>query len=314
MIVRSLLLGFLFPLSVLHASGAGKGHAAPSPSLTPESETINHPLSSIALKGSYKTIFQRVIQARLFHQGVWTLADHSQTPVTIARTIASLRPSFVTGLLRLPDRGIPGNAEVEAFNTVRNAVTSTDKRCRFDVVLNIGGEREQEPLIRRMREISTLLHHDAWTLFVAPDDVLVDPDVLEDTIAYAHSQGQMVGYDGPVSLIPEGVDYIVIRAWDLKVNRDQIEHLRSKHRVPLVVEIPTTFGSKINKDCTDYVTNMNAVEKGEVLSDFAVNQSAWGYRLAYPVFYPVEPNRHVFDATKESILMVTIRSLLTRFN
>lgn len=314
MIVRCLFLGLLFPLSALHASGAGKGHVSPNPTSTPASETINQPLSSTALKGSYKAIFQRVIQVRLFHQGSWTLADHSQTPVTIARTIASLRPSFVTGLLRLPDRGIPGNAEIEAFNTVRNAVTSTDKGCRFDVVLNMGGEREAEPLIRRMKEITTLLHHDAWTFFVAPDDVSVNPEVLEDTISYAHSQGQMVGYDGPVSLIPEGVDYIVIRAWDLKVNRDQIEHLRSKHRVPLVVEIPSTFGSKPNKDCTDYVTNMNAVEKGEVLTDFAENQAAWGYRLAYPVFYPVEPSRHVFDATKESILMVTIRSLLARFN
>ena len=136
---------------------------------------------------------------------------------------------------------------------------------------------------------------------------------MEDTIAYAHSQGQMVGYDGPISLIPEGVDYIVIRAWDLKVKRDQVEHLRSKQRVPLIVELPTTFGTKASKDCTDYMSHMNPVEKGEVLADLAENQ-AWGYRLAYPVFYPVDPNRHVFDATKDTILMVTIRSLLARYN
>lgn len=312
--IRSLFLFFLIPLSALHASGAGKGHAPANPFSATEAETINHPLSSAALKGSYKSIFQRVVQVRLFHQGSWAFADHSQTPVTVARTIASLHPSFVTGILRLSDRGIPGNAEVEAFNTVRNAVTSTEKGCRFDVVLNIAGEPEQETLIRRMKETTTLLHHDAWTLFVAPDDVSVYPDVLEDTIAYAHSQGQMVGYDGPVSLIPDGVDYIVIRAWDLKVKRDQIERLRSKHHVPLVVEIPSTFGSKPNTDCTHYMANMNAVEKGNVLTDLAENQGAWGYRLAYPVFYPVEPNRRVFDATKESILMVTIRSLLARYN
>lgn len=311
---RCLILGFLIPFSALHASGAGKGHAAQSPSPTPASETINQPLSQGALKGSYKTIFQRVIQARLYQLGSWTLADPSQTPVTAARTITSLKPSFVTGLLRLPDRGIPGNAEVEAFNTVRAAVMAADKGCRFDAVLNVGGEREADPLIRRMKEITTLLHHDAWTLFVAPDDVSVNPEVLEDTIAYAHSQGQMAGYDGPLSLIPEGVDYIVVRAWDLKVNREQIERLRSKHRVPLLVEIPTTFGNKPNTDCTDYVTKMNATEKGEVLTDLAENQGAWGYRFAYPVFYPIEPNRHAFDATKETILMVTIRSLLARYN
>lgn len=314
MSARCLILGLLVPFSALHASGAGKGSAPQGSPVTPAAEAMNRPLSSAELKGSSKAIFQRVIQARLYQLGSWTLADPSQTPVTAARTIASLKPSFVTGLLRLPDRGIPGNAEVEAFNTVRAAVMAADKGCRFDAVLNVGGEREADPLIRRMKEITTLLHHDAWTLFVAPDDVSVNPEVLEDTIAYAHSQGQMAGYDGPLSLIPEGVDYIVVRAWDLKVNRDQIERLRSKHRVPLVVEVPTAFGGKPSKDCTDYVSNMNAPGKGKVLTDLAENQSAWGYRLAYPVFYPVEPNKHAFDATKEPILMVTIRSLLARFN
>ena len=311
---RCLLLGFLMPWTLLHASGAGKGHGTQSPSATPLAETINQPLSASALKGTPKVIFQRVIQARLFHHGSWTLSDPAQTPVTVARTIASLRPSFVTGLLRIADHGVPGNAEVEAFSAVRNAVELSNKECRFDVVLNVGGEREAEPLIRRMREISTLLHQDAWTLYVAPDDVLLNPEVLEDAIAYAHSNGQMVGYDGPVSLIPEGVDYIVVRAWDLKVNRLQIDHLRSKQRVPLVVELPSTFGNKPQPECVDYISTKNSAERSEVLTDLAENQGAWGYRFAYPVFYPLETNRHAFDATKDTILMVTIRSLLTRFN
>lgn len=309
-----LLLGLLLPLSVLHASAAGKGQPVQNPSPTPLPETINQPLSPLTLKGSRKAIFQRVIQARLFHLGSWALSDPAQTPVTAARTIASLRPSFVTGLLRVPDRGIPGNAEVEAFNTVRHAVASNVRDCRFDVVLNIAEERDGEPLIRRMKEITTLLHHDAWTFYVPLDDVSVNPGALEDGISYAHSQGQMVGYDGPLSLIPEGVDYIVIRAWDLKVNRSQIDHIRSKQRVPLLVEIPSTLGSKPNADCTEYITTMSPAERSKVVTDLAENQAAWGYRFAYPVFYPVEPNRHAFDTTKDTILMVTIRSLLARFN
>lgn len=312
--MRCLILGLLMPLASLQASGAGKGHPTQPPSATPLAETINLPLSQAALKVSSKAIFLRVIQARLFQQGSWTLADSSQTPVTAARTIASLRPSFVTGLLRVSDRGIPGNAEVEAFNTVRNAVIATDKACRFDVVLNIGEEKAGETVVRRMKEISTLLHHDAWTFYVAPEDVFVNPEVFEDVIAYAHSKGQMVGYDGPLSLIPEGIDYIVVRAWDLKVSRAQIERLKSKQRVPLLVEIPTTFGTKPNPDCTDYVTKMTTAQRSAVLTRLAEDQEDWGYRFAYPVFYPVEPNKHSFDATKESILMVTIRALLARFD
>ena len=312
--MRCLVLGLLMPLASLHASGAGKGHPAQTPSETPLAETINLPLSQAALKGSSKAIFRRVIQARLFQQGAWTLADASQTPVTAARTIASLSPSFVTGLLRVSDRGIPGNAEVEAFNTIRNAVIANDKTCRFDVVINIGEEKAGDTLVRRMKEISTLLHHDAWTFYLAPDDVFVNPEVFEDGIAYAHSRGEMVGYDGPLSLIPEGIDYIVVRAWDLKVNRAQIERLKSKQRVPVLLELPTTFGSKPNTECTDYVSKMTTAQRSAVLTRLAENQEDWGYRFAYPVFYPVEPNRHAFDATKESILMVTIRALLTRFD
>lgn len=315
MTMHYLLLGLLLPLSVLHASGAGKGQPLHGPSATPAQEPINQPLSMLALKGSPKEIFRRVVQARLYHLGSWALPDPVQTPVTAARTIASLRPSFVTGLLRLPDRGIPRNAEIEAFNTVRNAMISNDnKECRFDIVINIAAERDGEPLIRRMKEISTLLHHDAWTFYVAPDENSVNPSVFEDGIAYAHSQGQMVGYDGPLFLVPDGVDYIVVRAWDLKVNRSQIEHLRTKQRVPLIVELPSTFGSKPNPDCNTYVRGMTSAERGKFLTAIAENQTSWGYHFAYPVFYPVEPNMRDFDATKDSILMVMLRSLMARFN
>jgi hypothetical protein len=59
---------------------------------------------------------------------------------------------------------------------------------------------------------------------------------------------------------------------------------------------------------------MDGSEKAALITQLAVNQSSWGYRLAYPLFYPVESARRSFDATKDSILMVTIRSLLARFN
>jgi hypothetical protein len=85
------------PVAALNASGAGKGHAAQSPSPTPSSEVINQPLSVFELKGSHREIFRRVLQARLYHLGTWTLSDPSQTPVTAARTIASLKPTFAPG-------------------------------------------------------------------------------------------------------------------------------------------------------------------------------------------------------------------------
>ena len=308
--MRHLLLGLLLPFSALQASGSGKGHSAQ----TPEGGNINQPLSATALRGTQRAIFQRVIQARLFQSGTWTLADPSQTPVTAARTIASLGPSFLTGLLHLPDRGYPSNAEVDAFQTVRTSVLSAAKGCRFDIVINAGAERSGELFVRHLAEISVRLHPDAWTFHVASDGVELNPEVIEDGIAWVHTHGQMVGYDGPLSLIPEGVDYIMIRAWNFSLDRRQIEILRAKQRVPLLVELPTSFGNQPQADCSAYTESMKTAERSKTLILLAENQGAWGYHFAYPVFYPVLPNRRAFDATKEAILMVTIRSLLARFN
>jgi hypothetical protein len=234
--------------------------------------------------------------------------------VTVGRTLASLRPSFVTGLLRLTDHGDLSHAEEEAFLAIRSAVQASSKYCRFDIVLNVGDERSADLIVRHLKEITVRLLPDAWTFYISPDNTSVNPDVLEEGIAAAHAAGQMVGYDGPLSLVPEGIDYLVIRAWDLKVNKRQIDLLKANRHVPLIVEIPTTFGNQPPPEVDSYVNELSSQDRAASLTVLAENQNAWGYRFAYPIFYPLCPAKHAFDATKDSILMVTIRSLLARFN
>jgi len=313
MTLRCLPLLLLLPFGQLMAAGGGRGNPGTTGSPNPSENLINKPLSAQELKATPKSVFQRVVQARVYNLGFWTLEDASQTPVTAGRTISSLRPSFVTGLLRLADRGVPGNAESEAFATIRSAVRSAVKGCRFDVEIDAGNETSGSLLVRRMKEVDSRIHPDAWTLFVPPDSTSINPEALADAISLAHSLGEMAGYDGPLSLIPEGVDYIVIRAWSLQVSREQLERLSSR-RVPLIVELPNNFGSRDHPDCTRYLREMDGVEKASLLSRLAMNQGAWGYRFAYPVFYPLQSPRKAFDSTKDSILMVTMRSLMTRFN
>jgi len=308
------ILLLLLSFQSLEAAGGWKVSTLRLPSATPSTDTINQPLSSSSLKISQKALFMRVIQARLFHNGNWTLGDSSQTPVTVARTIASLHPSFVTGLLRIVDHGALSQREEEAFYTIRSAVQASSKGCRFDVVLNASEERSGELIIRHMKEITTRIHPDAWTLYVTPDDTMVNPEVFEEGIAAAHAAGQMVGYDGPLSLVPEGIDYLVVRAWDLKVSRHQIDLLKASKRIPLIVELPTTFGVQPSSEVTSYVNELSSEDRATLLTSLAVNQGAWGYRFAYPVFYPLCPAKRAFDATKDPILMVTIRSLMARLN
>ena len=302
------LLLVLALASPLHASAAGKGQPAPTPGMTPGG-VINHPLNS-----QTKAIFQRVLQARLYHAGAWTLAGSSQTPATVARTILSLRPSFVTGIVRLPDRGDLSNAEIEGFDTIRTAFHAAEKPCRFDVVINAGQERSADSFIRRMKEFNTRLHPDAWTFEVDPEAESLSPEVFEEGIAQAHANGQMVGYDGPLSMVPDGVDYIVVRAWDLKVNVQEIEHLRAKHRVPLIVVLPGTDGGQAPPEVIKYVEKLGTAGRSELLTELARQQTPLGYHLAYPVFYPIHPAHHAFDSTKDTILLVTIRALTARFN
>ena len=310
----SAILLLLLSFQSLEAAGGAKSSTLRLPSATPSADTINQPLSASSLRISQKALFMRVIQARLFHNGNWTLGDSLQTPVTVARTIASLHPSFVTGLLRIVDHGALSHSEEEAFSTVRSAVQASSKGCCFDVVLNAAEERSGELIIRHMKEITTRIHPDAWTFYVSPDDTTVNPEVFEQGIAAAHAAGQMVGYDGPLSLVPEGIDYLVVKAWDLKVSKHQIDLLKASKHVPLIVELPTTFGAQPSSEVSFYVNELSSQDRAASLTLLAENQSAWGYRFAYPIFYPLCPAKHAFDATKDPILMVTIRSLMARLN
>ena len=309
-----LFLLLFLPFGLLHAAGGGKGRVIQSPTATPTTDTLNQPLTSTALKISQRALFMRVIQARLFHNGNWTLGDSSQTPVTVARTIASLHPSFVTGLLRIVDHGDLSHAEEEAFLTIRSAVQASSKACRFDVVLNAGDERSADLIVRHLRELTIRIHPDAWTFYVSPDATSVNPEVFEEGIAAAHAAGQMVGYDGPLSLVPEGIDYLVVRAWNMKVSKRQIDLLKASKHIPLIVEVPTTFGNQPPPEVSSYVNEFSPQDRAASLTALAENQNVWGYHFAYPVFYPLFPAKQVFDATKDPILMVTIRSLLARFN
>ena len=207
--------------------------------------------------------------------------------MTAARTIASLHPSFVTGLLRIVDYGALSHSEDEAFFTVRSAVQAASKECRFDLVLNAAEERSGELIIRHMNEIATRIHTDAWTFYVSPNNTMANPEVFEQGIAAAHAAGQMVGYDGPLSLVPEGIDYLVVRAWDLKVSRHQIDLLKASKHVPLIVELPTTFGAQPSSQVSSYVNELSSQDRATSLTSLSENQSAWGYLFAYPIFYPL---------------------------
>ncbi len=309
-----LFLLLFLPYGLLYAAGGGKGRVIQSPTATPTTDTLNQPLTSTALKITQRALFMRVIQARLFHNGNWTLGDSSQTPVTVARTIASLHPSFVTGLLRIADHGDLSHAEEEAFLTIRSAVQASSKACRFDVVLNAGDERSADLIVRHLRELTIRIHPDAWTFYVSPDATSVNPEVFAEGIAAAHAAGQMVGYDGPLSLVPEGIDYLVVRAWNMKVSKRQIDLLKASKHIPLIVEVPTTFGNQPPPEVSSYVNEFSPQDRAASLTALAESQNVWGYHFAYPVFYPLFPAKQVFDATKDPILMVTIRSLVARFN
>ena len=315
--VISLFIVILFPFSVLKASRSGsvlQSKTSPPSSSVWNEEVINVPLQTGLFKVDKKEIFRRVIQARLFHQGSWTLSGSTQTPISIGRTLASLRPTFVTGLIRVPDYGGVSNAEAEAFKALRSTVLSVNKECKFDIVVNAGDESFGSIFVEHLKQINSKVHPDAWTFLVRPNDKEVNSLVLSKGVAYAHSCHQLVGFEGPLSLIPQGVDFIVIRAWDFKVNKSKIEALHSKHGVPVVVQLPTAFGRSSPPEVTSYLDKMSAAERSSLMTQLAGGQKTFDYRFAYPLIYPLSPYSHAFDSTKDSILFVTIRALMAKFN
>ncbi|KAI8807320.1 hypothetical protein BJ742DRAFT_320911 [Cladochytrium replicatum] len=84
------------------------------------------------------SMFNRVVHARIYRNGNYTLQKGGQVVVSIqqvAKSLSMLKPTYVRGLIRLDNNDDLTPDMIRDFITVRQAVLPGSPSCKFDIEL-----------------------------------------------------------------------------------------------------------------------------------------------------------------------------------
>ena len=134
---------FCFAASYLNAastvSNLGKTNAAATNTVVATNAVATNnqpPLTTHLHPIDLKSTLTRVLQFRIIRDG----DEKAETPLSafksIARTLSSLQPTLVSGLLYISESSPLKPAQVEMFTRVRREVMAANPHCKFDVIIN----------------------------------------------------------------------------------------------------------------------------------------------------------------------------------
>jgi hypothetical protein len=265
----------------------------------------------------------RIAAVRVYQGGV--LTARRETPESIARTLARLRPTLVTAPLRyhVGDRVRP--REVSAWHTIRRAVREASPKARFLVSLNALNYGRAGRVEAMMDKVRRRIDPDGWVFDFYSRAAGRRATVMQAAVADATRHGELVG--GNVfgiardPSIPRGTDYVVVQGRDFHINLPAVRELAKRFAVYLQV---ANDPRKPDSDGCRFIRELSAEERAAYVAQRARQQAKYHYRLAYPVFFPAcvrdeaaSPGRGgvvAYNATRDATMMRTIRRLMSRYD
>lgn len=285
--------------------------------------------------------FERVTLARMFQHDIWTLpaAETYKPGIYTTRfdrhvhyvcdALASLDPTYVSGLLRLDQDEELTHEEVETYRAVRRCIREkvTKHPVRFDVVLNAKqyadpdiystGGKGSDALRARLKGLEDelapdLYFFDFYTIPFADDSKDWHKGAILDGIEWIHAHHALVGGNVWGRSVPPGTDFAALDdSSGIDRLADQVNALRGE--VPLLMHIqndPQAPGSQGLK-WLDYSHGYRT----DVLEREAGNESKFGYSYMFPVFFPlriVGKDRVAYDAVQDGDMMSRIDKWIGR--
>jgi len=226
------------------------------------------------------------------------VARSTMTLESLERTLNALQPTLIMGLFRLTDETPLSTSQTALFLEMKQKMLAKNSRCKFSVTLHVSHYLTAVELLTKLQEVTTKLGPDIINMVVSSNNDVVSPTALARGIEYAHHHGELVIYEGPANMIPDGVDGFVMKAINGEVRRDEINNFKTRHHLPLIVQLPAATWSKDQKEIV-------------FLTHLAEAQASFGYHLAYPL--QIESSRKLHE-NKDASSLVMLRALMTRYN
>ena len=304
-------------LAVLGATLAAAGGA---PAADPPPTSPKPPRVSPNSPANFGPALSRVVQGRFFHTRISTVSNTNARRV--GRSLASLRPTWVSGLIRYARNQYPTHAEARAYRQIRRIVRSQSPSAQFDVVLNAEQYRTPAAIRRTMGRLHAKLNNDGWFLDFFSNAFKRHPKMIRAAIRMAHNRGQWIG--GNVfglarhRPLPAQADYYSVQDWIFHLNLPAVRRLAK--RKPIIYHLNNNPEHQRSGGCR-FIKRLNNKQRRALLRRRAHQQLRYRFRFAYPVLYPEclgsRPHRgrvlYSFNAFRHPSIVQEIRNLLDRY-
>jgi hypothetical protein len=265
----------------------------------------------------------RIASVRVFQRGVFTAPG--ETPESIGVALARLRPTFVTAPLRYRARDRVTEREMNAWNTIREAVRARRPRAQFAVALNALHYTRARRLETTMARIRRRIAPDAWVFDFYSRAAARRKRVLRAAVASAHRHGETIGGVAfgiaRQPRIPGGTDFVVVQPTRFRIDLDAVAALA--RRFPVHMQLGNDPGHPDSDGCR-FIRELSTRERARYIERRARQQAKYAFRFSYPVFFPACVDHRgeadgrgglvTYNATEDAGMMRTIRRLMGRYD
>lgn len=267
-------------------------------------------------------LWRRVISARVRHT---KLNVHPYTNARrIGRSLASMRPTWVTGTLRYRKGQYPDDRETRAWNEIRRIVRETSPTAQFDVVLNAEQYRSIKGLQLQMRRLRAKLDPDGWFFDFLSSAHRRHPQTLKAAVANAHAHGEWIGgniFGYRNRPQPTSLDFLSVQDGGVHLHVNAVA--KWARRKPILYHLNSNPQHKNSGGCR-FMRKMNTWRRIKHVRRRAKQQVKYNFRVAYPVLYPQcfkprrgnpdEPILYAYNAFRDPPMADEIRTLLDRYD
>jgi hypothetical protein len=262
----------------------------------------------------------RVAFARVYQDGQWTA--QGETPTTIGKALATLKPTWVATLLRFKKNDPVTPKVVKAHNTITQLVEAANPQAEFGVELNAMQYRKPSQVVRMMNAVRAKIDVDGWTMDFYTPAYRKYPQAVEAAIAAAHANGEWIGGNAfrlsNTPRVPPGSDFIAVQDFGFQLDLQAVKELAQA--APVVYHLNNTPEDPDSDGCK-FIESFTTARRAALLRQRASQQAANDFRVGYPVLFPEcergintnNPQLYTYNAMRDGSMMQTISGLMDQY-
>ena len=234
---------------------------------------------------SFQAALSRVVSSRVYHTRLHVVRN--STSNRIGRSLASLHPTWVTGLLRYARNQYPTHDEVHAWRQIRAIVRRSSPNVQFDVVLNADQYRTPKAVTTTMRRLSAKLGNEGWFFDFLSRGARRHPRMVKAAIAWAHTRGQWIGGNvfGLVRerAFPVNADFLSVQDDGFRLNLPAVQRISTASTV--LYHLNNDPDDKASGGCR-FIKDYSTARRRQLIRRRASAQIRYGFRMSYPALFP----------------------------